>query len=440
MSDDPRVNQLLDELVDTSCTPEEICVEFPELLPEVRDRLQQMRLVQAELDAMFPRSGESLSSSSQECSTLPQIPGYEVETILGSGGMGIVFRAKHMRLNRVVALKMALAGAYAGQHERERFQREAEAVAALRHPNVVQIYDIGESAGRPYFTMEFVEGGSLAEKLQGTPLPSREAAAILATLAEAIHVAHEGGIVHRDLKPANIMLTSDGKPKITDFGLARRLGGEAGLTRTGLALGTPSYMAPEQARGRIDALGPAVDIYALGAILYELLTGRPPFRAETASETVYQLLTQDPVPPSRLNGNVPRDLETVCLQCLQKEPKRRYTSSAALADDLTRYLLGQVVAARPVGQLERAGKWIRRNKWVAGLAVATVLALVCGTVASLLFAFKASRGEELATTRAGELQQKTIELEAQKRDNERVVIAGLLIPIGRNPPQPPIST
>jgi eukaryotic-like serine/threonine-protein kinase len=304
-----------------------------------------------------------------------------VETILGSGGMGVVFLAKHMRLNRMVALKMALAGAYAGQHERERFQREAEAVAVLRHPNVVQIYDVGESAGRPYFTMEFVEGGSLAEKLQGTPLPAREAAAILATLAGAIHVAHEGGIVHRDLKPANILLTSDGNPKITDFGLARRLGGEAGLTRTGLALGTPSYMAPEQARGRTDVLGSAVDIYALGAILYELLTGCPPFRAETPAETVHLLLTQDPVPPSSFNRKVPRDLETVCLKCLHKEPQLRYPTAAGLADDLDRFLRGEAITARPEGTLARLTRRIRRRNALSAafaLSLLLMVMLACG--------------------------------------------------------------
>ena len=237
---------------------------------------------------------------------LPRIPGYEVEAVLGRGGMGVVFRARHLPLNRVVALKMALAGAFAGPHERERFQREAEAVAGLRHPNIVQIHDVGESDGRPYFTMEYVEGGSLAQKLAGTPQPARQAAALLATLAEAVQAAHQGGIVHRDLKPANILLAADGTPKITDFGLARRLDSEAGPTQSGTPLGTPSYMAPEQALGKVREIGPATDVYALGAILYELLTGRPPFKAETAAATIQQVLADDPVPPSRLNSKVPR--------------------------------------------------------------------------------------------------------------------------------------
>ncbi|MBN9516962.1 serine/threonine protein kinase [bacterium] len=285
----------------------------------------------------------------------PDIPGYEVEAVLGAGGMGVVFKARHLRLNRVVALKMALAGAYAGAHERERFQREAESVAALRHPNVVQIHDIGDSLGKPYFTMEYVEGGSLAEKLAGTPLPARAAAALLAGLAAAVHAAHSTGIVHRDLKPGNVLLTADGTPKVSDFGLARRLGGEAGLTRTGTALGTPSYMAPEQARGTASAVGPPADIFALGAILYETLTGRPPFRAESAAETVHQLLTQDPVPPSRLNGKVPRDLETICLKCLSK-PLSETTSAASSAATGSR-------RARTAGCAARCGPSVGDPPW-----------------------------------------------------------------------------
>src|SRR5262249_41321657 len=210
-------------------------------------------------------------------------------------------------------------------------------------------------------TMELVEGGSLAQKLVGTPLPARRAAGLLATLADAVHAAHRGGVVHRDLKPANVLLTADGTPKITDFGLARRLDNEAGLTRTGTALGTPSYMAPEQAQGRTPAAAPAVDIHALGAILCALLTGGPPVRGETAAETVLQLLSQEPLPPSRLNPRVPRDLETVCLKCLHKEPQHRYASAAALAEDLQRFLRGEAIAARPEGRLERLARRARRR-------------------------------------------------------------------------------
>ena len=289
MPDDPRVQQLLQELLASDATPEVVCASCAELLPVVRERWRQVVRTRAELDAMFPPETDSTSAQltpHPDDNPFPDIPGYEVEAVLGTGGMGVVFKARHVRLNRVVALKMALAGAYAGARERERFQREAESIAALRHPNVVQIHDVGDSHGKPYFTMEYVEGGSLAEKLAGTPLPVRNAAALLANLAAAVHAAHASGIVHRDLKPANILLAADGTPKISDFGLARRLGGEAGLTRTGTALGTPSYMAPEQAKGTTGAVGPSADVYALGAILYELLTGRPPFRAESPLDTL----------------------------------------------------------------------------------------------------------------------------------------------------------
>jgi tetratricopeptide (TPR) repeat protein/predicted Ser/Thr protein kinase len=284
-----------------------------------------------------------------------------VEAVLGRGGMGVVYKARQLSLNRIVALKMLIGGAYAGPHERARFRCEAEAVAGLRHVNIVQVYDVAEHEGRPYFTMEFVEGGNLGQKLAGIPQPARQAAALLATLAEAVQVAHQGGIVHRDLKPANILLTADGTPRIADFGLARHVDGGAGLTRSGTPVGTPSYMAPEQARGQTRALGPAVDVYALGAILYELLTGRPPFLAETAAETVLQVIYQDPAPPSRLNAKVPRDLETICLKCLHKDPQRRYATAAALAEDLQRFLRGESIAARRAGLPARLGKWVRRH-------------------------------------------------------------------------------
>jgi serine/threonine-protein kinase len=297
--------------------------------------------------------------------------------------MGIVYKAHHLRLNRPVALKMLLAGTYAGPAERERFLREAEAVAGLRHVNIVQVHDMGDHDGRPYFTMEYVEGGSLAQKLMATPQPAHLAAALLATLAEAVQVAHQGGIAHRDLKPANILLSVDGTPKIADFGVARHFDTGAGLTRTGDRIGTPSYMAPEQALGKAHLTGPLVDIYSLGALLYELLTGRPPFRGETAVETELQVINQDPVPPSRLNARVPRDLETICLKCLRKEPERRYASAAALAEDLRRFQRGEAIAARPVSLPERFSKWVRRRPAVAalvGTAVFFTTALIGGAL------------------------------------------------------------
>ena len=311
----------------------------------------------------------------------PHIAGYEVGAVLGHGGMGVVYRALDTRLHRTVALKMLLAGSYIRPGQRERFLREAAAAAGLRHPNIVQVFDVGNHAGRPYFTMEFVEGGSLAQQLSGAPLPSRQAAELLATLARAMEAAHQGGIIHRDLKPSNILLTADGTPKVADFGLARWQEGAAGLTVSGAPLGTPSYMAPEQARGLTHSLGPPLDVYSLGAILYELVTGRPPFRGETASETERQVIAQEPVSPSRLNAKVPRDLETVCLKCLEKDPGRRYPTAGELAADLARFISDKPIRARRAGPVGRIARWGRRNPVPAaslGAMVVTGLLALAG--------------------------------------------------------------
>src|SRR5262245_4003610 len=247
----------------------------------------------------------------------PAVPGYDILGELGRGGMGVVYKARQVGLNRLVALKMVLAGGYAGPEALARFRSEAEAIAALQHPNIVQIHEVGESGGLPYFSLEYCPGGSLAQKLDGTPLPPKQAAELVETLARAMHAAHQAGVVHRDLKPANVLLAADGTPKVTDFGLAKRLDTGDGPTKSGAVMGTPSYMAPEQAADG-KAVGPAADVYALGAILYELLTGRPPFRAATSLDTILQVVSEDPVPPSRLNAQAPRDLETACLKCLEK--------------------------------------------------------------------------------------------------------------------------
>jgi serine/threonine-protein kinase len=377
MPDNSRLEQLLEELLDSGGTPEEACRTCPELLPQVRARWQRLRALKAEVGALFPPAPASDGATPSPLPTadLPRIHGHEVRELLGRGGMGVVFKAWHRRLQRPVAVKMLLAGAYAQPHELERFLREAETVAGLRHANIVEVHEAGDVDGRPYFTMEFVEGGSLAQKLAGAPQPTRQAAALVAAVAEAVHAAHQRGVVHRDLKPANVLLTADGTPKLTDFGLARQLEGAAGLTQSGAPVGTPSYMAPEQAEGKSRDIGPMVDVYALGAILYELLTGRPPFRAETAAQTVQQVIHQEPVPPSKLNASVPRDLETVCVKCLHKEAERRYPSALALAEDLRRWQRGEPVAARPVTTVERMLRWTGRNPMAVGLAL-TVLALV----------------------------------------------------------------
>ena len=374
MADEPRVRALLEELLDSQASPEEVCSSCPELLGQVRERWRQVSLARAELDSLFPPFSASTKAPEFEAAPLPRIAGYEVEALLGQGGMGVVFRARQLSLNRVVALKMVLAGEYAGRNERERFQREAEAVAGLRHPNIVQIHDVSEADGRPFFTMEYVEGGSLARKLGGKPQSPRKAAALLATLASGVHAAHQGGIVHRDLKPSNVLLTSHGTPKISDFGLARRLDDDAALTRTGIALGTPSYMAPEQAAGKRFSVEPAVDIYALGAILYELLTGVPPFKADTPAETIQHVISRDPVPPSRIHAKVPRDLEIICLKCLRKEPALRYADASALEEDLECFLRGEAIKARPESRIGRlARRSLRRPLLSAALLLGTVL-------------------------------------------------------------------
>jgi WD40 repeat protein/tRNA A-37 threonylcarbamoyl transferase component Bud32 len=314
--------------------------------------------------------------------TLPIIPGYEMLEPLGRGGMGVVYKARQFSLKRIVALKMLRDGALADAELRARFRGEAESVARLRHPHIVQIYEIGEHEGRPYLALEYAEGGSLAGRLARGSLPLREAVGLLETVARAVHAAHEAGVLHRDLTPANILLAADGSPRIGDFGLAKRLDGEAMRTHTGAVLGTPSYMAPEQAAGEGKRVGPATDVYALGAILYELLVGRPPFRGQSPLETLSQVLTEEPVSPRRFDTRLPRDVETICLKCLGKEPRRRYPSALALAEDLKRWRAGEPVQARPSPSWERAAKWVRRRPVVALLLVSllTVLGLAVGFV------------------------------------------------------------
>jgi len=389
MAGDSHVFELLEEMLESGKTAEELCQNRPDLLPEVRQRWKEFCLVDAEVGALLPDSTFSPDSLAPAPTAVrpPQIPGYEVEATLGRGGMGVVYKARHQVLDRAVAIKMLLAGGFAAPQELARFRREAEALAGLRHPNIVQIYDAGDVEGRPYFTMEFIEGGSLAHQLSATPQPPRQAAELIATLAGAVQFAHNNGILHRDLKPANIMRTADGVPKIADFGLARSIRGGSEFTLPGARVGTPSYMAPEQALGKTDAIGPAVDVYALGAVLYELLTGRPPFRGESAGETERQVIADEPTSPSRWNDKVPRDLETICLKCLEKNPGRRYANAHDLADDLERFLKNQPVLARPVGWGERGLRWAQRNKGLAAALLGVALLLFLLAVGSLVAAF-----------------------------------------------------
>jgi tetratricopeptide (TPR) repeat protein len=348
------------------------------------------------------------------------VPGYEVLGELGRGGMGVVYKARQLGLNRLVALKMILSGVHAGQQELARFQVEAEAVARLQHPHIVQIHEVGEVDGRPYFSLEYVEGGSLARRLNGTPWAAAPAAGLVETLARAMDYAHQRGIVHRDLKPANVLLAEDGTPKVADFGLAKHRESQVGLTATGAIVGTPSYMAPEQAGGNKE-VGPPVDVYALGAVLYELLTGRPPFRAATPLDTIHQVLQEEPVPPSRLQPRVPPDLETICLKCLEKLPAKRYASAGELADELARYLRAEPIHARPVGRVERLARWCRRHPSTAALlgALATVVVLAFAGVSWSYVRAETALGREAAERhRAEQAERQALADAALARQNE----------------------
>jgi serine/threonine protein kinase/tetratricopeptide (TPR) repeat protein len=364
------------------------------------------------------------------------VAGYEILGELGRGGMGVVYKGRHQKLHRVVALKMIRGGAQAGREELVRFRLEAEAVARMQHPNIVQIYEIGEHDGLPFFSLEFISGGTLHQRLAGATMPAREAAVLVETLARAIHYAHQRGIVHRDLKPANIMLEGEAEagdvgrignpsqpsgslvPKITDFGLAKNLGEDAGQTGSGSILGTPSYMAPEQAQGRTRDIGPPADIYALGAILYDLLTGRPPFRGDTVMETLNQVIHVEPLAPTRLHPRLARDLETICLKCLHKDVPRRYASAQELADDLRRFLDGESILARPTTPMERAVKWVRRRPAGAALLAVSVAALLALGGAGYLLALN-ERGKSRAEFERAEAQLARTQAESERAEAER---------------------
>jgi serine/threonine protein kinase len=330
---------------------------------------------------------------------LPEVPGYEVLKLLGRGGMGVVYLARQQGLNRLVALKMILTPVGGHSDDWVRFRREAETIARLHHPNIIQIFETGMAGTRLYLSLEYADAGSLADKLTGDPQPLRPAAELTRILAEAVHAAHQLGIIHRDLKPGNILMVSreqsqttatespltKHQPKIADFGLAKELGSVDGQTQTGVVMGTPSYMAPEQADSLPKQMGPHTDVWALGAMLYEMLTGGPPFRGETAWETLEQVRKQEPVPPSRLNPRVPHDLETICLKSLQKEPRRRYPTAAELAADLGRFLRGEPIHARPVSLWEKSWRWSRRNPNQAALMATLTLSVLAAVVGLFLW-------------------------------------------------------
>src|SRR5437773_4352716 len=316
---------------------------------------------------------------------------YQLLEEIARGGMGIVYEARQLSLNRLVAVKVLLSGPLASSTDLQRFRAEAEAVANLQHPNIVAIHDVGEQAGQPFFSMDYVEGRCLSELVREQPLPAPRAAGYVKTIAEAIQYAHERGVLHRDLKPSNVLIDHAGEPRIIDFGLAKRLSSDPQLsasndplTRTGHVLGSPNFIPPEQAAGKRGAIGRHSDIYSLGALLYHLLTARPPFAAATTHEIVHQVLNTEPVGPRSLNPSVPRDLETICLKCLEKDPRRRYRTAQELADELRRFLRGEPIQARPVGPLGRFWRWCRRNPKLASLtATVVVLALTLAVVSSV---------------------------------------------------------
>ncbi len=425
---DDRLNDLLSvwqeqQLQGRDVPVTELCRECPELAEELGQRIEVLRRMNGLVWSGQTSAGEGRPAAAVSPGTgtwdtdgpadgahgqtltgpgarragasapAPSVPGYEILDGLGRGGMGVVYKARQLSLNRVVALKMILAGSHAGAEELKRFRTEAEAIARLQHPHIVQIHEIGEQEGLPYLSLEYCGAGSLEKRVGGTPWQPTAAARLVEMLARAMEAAHQAGVVHRDLKPANVLLAEDGAPKVTDFGLAKRLD-EAGETRSGAVMGTPSYMAPEQARGDSRAIGPAADIYALGAILYELLTGRPPFKGTTAWDTLQMVVATEPVPPHRLQAKLPLDLETICLKCLHKEPGRRYASAGELAEDLRRFQAGEPVKARPVGAVERVWRWCRRNPAAAASVLVVSLSLVAATVVSLLFGLRAEEARQ----------------------------------------------
>jgi WD40 repeat protein len=374
----------------------------------------------------------------------PTLPGYEIQGVVGRGGMGVVYQALHFGLNRPVALKMILTVGPVTSEQRLRLHIEGETLARLQHPNIVQVFEVGTFRGRPYLAMELISGGSLEDKLAGQPQDARHGAHLVETLARALHHAHQQGIVHRDLKPANILLavvspereaslprTPDNwprttVPKVTDFGLAKHQQDQLALTQSGVVAGTPSYMAPEQAEAQRERIGPATDIYALGAILYQVLTGRPPFASASAVETLLRVKTEEPVPISQLRPATPRDLETICQKCLQKEPGKRYATALGLADDLRRFLGGEPIHARPVGMLERTVKWVRRRPAVAGLLAAVLLVTAAGM--GLVF-WQWQRAEDRASVAAaaqGVAEEKENRERQARREVERLSARSLL--------------
>ena len=351
-------------------------------------------------DVLCPSCGSTIRMDrdltySWQPERLPRLGRFELKMAVGRGAFGTVYRALDKELDRAVAVKLPRSGQFAGQEDEDRFIREARSVAQLNHPGIVPVFEVGRSDEFPYVVSEFVDGITLADELTARRYGFREAAELVVQVAEALAHAHEQGVVHRDLKPSNIMLTFDGKARLMDFGLAKREAGEVSMTLEGQVLGTPAYMPPEQAAGEARHVDGRSDIYSLGVILYELICGELPFRGASRM-LMNQVMHDEPRAPRSLNDRIPRDLETICLKAMAKEPHRRYPTAGELADDLKRYLAGQPIHARPVGRIERVWRWGRRRPALAGLSVAVVLALLVGTAVSTFFAIAADRNARFA--------------------------------------------
>jgi tRNA A-37 threonylcarbamoyl transferase component Bud32 len=413
--------------------PEELCRDCPELVEPLKARLRALAGLEAALDVGGPPLGETVACAQDfepppggtgpvAENAWPVIANYELLEELGRGGMGVVYKARQITLGRIVALKTILPQATLAEDSQRRFLQEAKAMALLQHPNIVQIHEIGRQGEHPFLVMEYVEGDNLSSLLDGKPLPPHRAAELLVVLAGAVHTAHQHGIVHRDLKPNNILLAADGTPKICDFGLAKHFAGTADQTQTGLLAGTPSYMAPEQIWGIRGTQGPAIDVYALGAVFYETLTGRPPFLAENAIETMRLVEREEPVPPRRWEPKTPRDLETICLKCLAKEPRRRYAGALDLANDLRRFMAGEPIHARPAGRLERSWRWCRKHPSISALTALAALAIV--VVLTLVLAYDRRLAHELDRTEAA--RQQVLATQEKLRHTLTKEIAGRL--------------
>ena len=380
--------------------------------PQREDYLARFPVQRDELNELLARMGNEGTKGPQPAEPSWQLGtrvkyfgDYELLEEIARGGMGVVYKARQRSLNRIVALKMILAGQLAGEQDVQRFHAEAEAAAILDHPGIVPIYEVGEHEGQHFFSMGYVEGESLARRLASGPLAAKDAAELIVAVAEAVAYAHGNGVIHRDLKPANILLDCQGRPRITDFGLAKRVSGEGGLTATGQVLGTPSYMPREQALGSLDQIRETADVYALGATLYALLTGRPPFQSANPMDTLLQVISAEPVSLRQLNAKLSRDLETICQKCLEKEPRRRYATAQELADELRRYLDGKPIRARPIGRVARAWRWCKRYPVVASLMSAVAVVLLGGIGVSTHFAVVANGNARKAEENARKAEE-----------------------------------